>query len=238
MANKLNTIEWLIKYVGDHKLAIRHQAIADAKLAGHYSGTIELYLGSAEHYGHVTPAGNCKHTKRAAYFERVSRGKYKLSPAGKARYILIQAWGAEELRRTMNKDSGVNATEVGYNGNMERYLKMSDYVDDMVTNHVGGDIRDAYIDLVKSDQGYSYESVLYLTIEFDNLTVSQVTELAEDLEVHSNDINIYHGEFETKVTFVSPLEDSKWWLQSDPMCNAPYAGMEFETPDNFDANHF
>ena len=95
-----------------------------------------------------------------------------------------------------------------------------------------------YLDLEKCDQGYSYEDTLYLSLECEFMPVKEITELAEELEVELEQVTVALDGRVMKVTFAQHLSEVKWWLAEDPNCNAPYPGMEFETPSNFEVNHF
>lgn len=91
MAKRLKTIEWMIKFIGDHGCAERAHILKEGRKAGYSSGTLRHYLTSAAWFGHVatedcTTEHKNRRVNRTEYFRRPRRGWYTLNPRYIARY--------------------------------------------------------------------------------------------------------------------------------------------------------
>lgn len=89
---KGGTIDWLVKYIGDRCTASRSDILFDAEASEDvHKYTIAVYLTTSEYHGHVdgnVAFGRDKSRTRSygsdriAYFSRVRRGVYTLTPFG------------------------------------------------------------------------------------------------------------------------------------------------------------
>ena len=83
------TIDWLIQFVGDRCTVTRAEALKAAQVHDFIqTRTIKMYFTTHKHYGHVledTPGlgrPDLRWGKRIAYFSRIRRGVYTLTPVG------------------------------------------------------------------------------------------------------------------------------------------------------------
>ena len=123
MAEQLNTIEWMIKFVGDRGRAHRADIIREGRKAGYNSSTLRHYLTSAAWFGHVAhedcnTGHRYRRITRTEYFRRPTRGVYTLNERYIARYAGL-ALSKSTIARAQAYASGEDVTIVTSQAQLE-----------------------------------------------------------------------------------------------------------------------